>query len=74
MTELYYSNLDNQIRGASVRLTRSGQTIKRPINKFYLLEIIEENENKENELNNMSKRPERKATIMGELKRRYGNS
>ena len=74
MTELYCSNLDNQIRGASVRLTRSGQTIKRPINKFYPLEIIEENENEGNELNNMSRRPGRKAAIMGELKRRYEHS
>ena len=28
VTELYYSNFDNQIREASVRLNRSGQTIK----------------------------------------------
>ena len=39
VTELYYSNLNNQIRGTSVRLNRSGQTIKRPINKVYSLEM-----------------------------------
>ena len=33
VTELYYSHSDNQIRRASVKLNRSGQTIKRPINK-----------------------------------------
>ena len=44
VTELCYSNSDNQIRGASVRLNRSGKTSKRPINKLFLLEIIEEKE------------------------------
>ena len=39
VTELYNSNLNNQIRRASVRLNRSGQTIKRPINKLYSLEM-----------------------------------
>ena len=72
MTELYYSNLDNQIQGASVRLNRSEKTIKRPINKLYPLEITEENESKENELKDMSRRPQREAAIMGEVKRRYG--
>ena len=40
VTELYYSNLDNKIRGAPVRLNRLGQTIKRPINKLYPSEMI----------------------------------
>ena len=74
MTELYYSNSDNQIRGASVRLNRSGQTIKQPINKPYPLEIIEEKESKGNELKNMSRRPQRETAIMGEVKRRYEHS
>ena len=74
VTELYYSNSDNQIRGASARVNRSGQTIKRPINKLYPLEIIEEKESKGNELKNMSRRPQREAAIMGEVKRRYEHS
>ena len=74
MTELYYSNSDNHIRGASVRLNRSGQTIKQPINKPYPLEIIEEKESKGNELKNMSRRPQRETAIMGEVKRRYEHS
>ena len=74
VTELYYSNSDNQIRGASVRLNRSGQTIKWPINKFYPLEVIEKKESKGNELKEMSRRPQRQATIMEEVKRRYGQS
>ena len=36
---LYYSNLNDQIRAASVRLNRSVQTIKRPIIKLYSLEM-----------------------------------
>ena len=71
MTELHYSNLDNQILGASVRLNRSEKTIKRPINKLYPMEITEENESKGNELKDMSRRPQREAAIMGEVKRRY---
>ena len=41
VTELYHSNSDNEIRGASVRMNRLGQKIKRPINNFYPLEVIE---------------------------------
>ena len=74
VTELYYSNSDNQIQGASVRLNRSGQTIKRPINKLYPLEITEEKESTGNELKDMSRRPQRQAAIMREVKRRYGQS
>ena len=44
VTELYYSNSDNQIRGASVRLNRSRQTIKVTNKQAYPLEIIEEKE------------------------------
>ena len=47
VTELYYSNSNNQIWGISIRVNRSGQTIKQPINKLYLLELTEENESKE---------------------------
>ena len=43
VTELYYSNSNNQIWGISIRVNRSGQTIKQPINKLYLLKITEEN-------------------------------
>ena len=39
VTEFYYSNSDNQIRGISVRVKRSGQTIK-----LHPLKIIEEEE------------------------------
>ena len=74
VTELYNSNSDNQIQGASVRLNRSGQTIKQPINKLYPLVIIEENKSKGNELKDMWRRPQRETTIMGEVKRRYGHS
>ena len=73
VTELYYSNLNNQIRGASVRLNRSEQTIKRSINKLYPLEIIEEKESKGNEFKDMSRRPYREAAVMGQVKRRYGH-
>ena len=69
VTELYYSNLNNQIRGASVRLNRSEQTIKPSINKLYPLEIIEEKESKGNELKEMSRRPYREAAVMGKVKR-----
>ena len=37
--EFYHSNLNNRIRGTSVRLNRSGQTIKRPIKKLSSLEM-----------------------------------
>ena len=73
VTELYYSHSDNQIRRASVKLNRSGQTIKRPINKRYPLKTIEEKESKGNKLKYMS-RPQREAAIMGEIKRQYGHS
>ena len=66
VTELYYSNSDNQIRG----LDRSGQTINRPINKLYPLKIIEEKERKRNELKNMSRRQHREVAIMGEVKKK----
>ena len=74
VTELYCSNSDNQIRGASVRVKRWGQTIKRPINKLSPLEKIGEEESKGNELKEMSRRPQREDAIMGEIKRRYGHS
>ena len=41
-TKFYYSYLDNQNQGTSVRLDRSEQTIKRPINQLYPLEIIKD--------------------------------
>ena len=74
VTELYCSISDNQIKGASVRVKRSGQTIKRPISKLCPLEIIGEEESKGNELNEMSRRPQREAAIMGEIKGRYEHS
>ena len=66
VTELYYSNSDNQIRG----LDWSGETINRPINKLYPLKIIEEKERKGNELKNMSRRQHREVAIMGEVKKK----
>ena len=47
VTELYHGNSDNEIRGASLRINRSGQRIKRPIKKLYPLKVTEENENME---------------------------
>ena len=71
--ELYCSNFNNQIRGASLRLNRSEQIINQSIKKLYPLEIIEEKESKGNELKDMSRRPQREAAIMEEVKRRYGH-
>lgn len=68
-TELYHGNSDNEIRGASLRINRSGQRIKRSIKKLYPLKVKEENEMK-----NMNSRSRREAAILGEVKRHYGHS
>ena len=73
-TELYHGNSDNEIRGASLRINRSGQRIKRSIKKLYPLKVTEENKNMENEMKNMNSRSRREAAILGEVKRHYGHS
>ena len=71
-TELYYSNSDNQIWGASVRLNRFSQTIKWLINKHYPFWIVE-NESMGHEMKKISRRPRKEAASMGKVKFRYGH-
>jgi len=81
---------DSQIRGAKVKVGKTGNTIERPINKLYPLEI-NDSENTEiiehnldvnditktestGEDNNIKRRPKRQAALLSDLKRRYLNT
>lgn len=54
-----------------MRLNRSGETIERPINKVYPLEMITENKSMRNEIKCKIRRAQRDAAAMREVKRQY---
>ena len=67
---------NDNIRGAVVRVPRTKSLIKRPVNRLYLIERVQNepkatiesdivNNNKENS------KPKREAAIMADLKRKY---
>ena len=76
MVEEVIKGTDGNIRGAVVRDPRTKSLIKRPVNRLYLIERVQNepkatiesdivNNNKENS------RPKREAATMADLKRKY---
>ena len=56
-----------------MRLNRSGETIERPINKVYPLEMITENKSMRNEIKCKIRLAQRDAAAVTEVKRQYGH-
>ena len=62
---------DGNIRTAVVKLVKTNSTIKRPVNKLYLVESMDANVNEINNNSNRNERPRREAKELGELRRKY---
>ena len=74
--ELIKSKSDNEVRGASVKVPRTGRTVQRPTNKLIPIECIESHlqNNDPDRLRSVPaplQRSRRNAAIVGELKRRF---
>ena len=63
---------DGKTREVKIVMGKTKTVISLPVNKLYPLELVEENEEirKENE---QKDRPRRQATIIADLKRKFGN-
>ena len=63
---------DGKTRGFKIMMGENKTVISRPVNKVYLLELVEENEEirKKDEQRN---RPRRQAAIIADLKRKFLN-
>ena len=57
-----------------LRLTRSGEKVKRPTNKLYLLEVIEEYESMGNKMEDVSILSQREVVVLEDVKTRYRHS
>ena len=66
--DLLISTSDNRIRGATVRLGKTGTLLNRPVNKLYPLEIRRKVHSEK-----PPTRIRRDAAVIGELKRKFGH-
>ena len=57
-----------------LRLNRSGEKVKRPTNKLYLLEVIEEYESMGNKMEDVSILSQREGVVLEDVKTRYRHS
>ena len=57
-----------------LRLNRSGEKVKRPTNKLYLLEVIEEYESMGNKMEDVSILSQREVVVLEDVKTRYRHS
>ena len=76
LIKLIKSKSDNAVKGTSVKVLRTGQTVQRPTNKLIPIECIESHlqNNDLDRLRNVSatlKHPRRNAAIVGRLRRRF---
>ena len=69
VTELIKRKLDNNIRGALVRLSNNS-LLKRPVKKLYPIEYVRSNRQEPAETGNLT-RSRREAAEIGELRRRF---
>ena len=68
VTELIEGKMDNNIRGALVRLSNNS-LLKRPVNKLYPIEYVQRNGQEPADTVNLT-RSRREAAEIGELRRR----
>ena len=63
---------DGKTKGVKIMMGKTKTVISRPMNKLYPLELVADNDEirKENEQRD---RPRRQATIIADLKRKFGN-
>ena len=57
-----------------LRLNRSGEKVKRPTNKLYLLEVIEEYESMGNKMEDVSILSQREVVVLEDVKTQYRHS
>ena len=57
-----------------LRLNRSGEKVKRPTKKLYLLEVIEEYESMGNKMEDVSILSQREVVVLEDVKTRYRHS
>ena len=69
MIELIPSR-DNNIRGAVIKIGKTGRCVNRPINKLYPIERSEVT-SIQVDSEETNQRPKRMAAIIGEIKRKY---
>ena len=69
VTELIKGKMDNNIRGALVRLSNNS-LLKRPVNKLYPIEYVRSNRQEPADTGNLT-RSRREAAEIGELRRRF---
>ena len=74
--ELIKSKSDNEVRGASVKVPRTGRTVQRPTNKLIPIECIgsrlqNNDTDRYKSVPAPLQRSRRNAAIVGELKRRF---
>ena len=63
---------DVKTRGVKIMMGKTKTVISRPVNKVYLLELVEESEERRKE-NEQRHRPRRQAAIIDDLKRKFVN-
>ena len=66
---------DNNVRGATVRVSKSSSLITRPICKLYHIEFLRESSNEIVTVNDntIKERPKRESAIYGNIKRKFKN-
>ena len=69
VTELIKGKMDNNIRGALVRLSNNS-LLKRPVNKLYPIEYVRSNRQEPADTGNLT-RSRREAAEIVELRRRF---